>query len=67
MSNTGKNISRRDKKRLIALTPEEDARIVAAAEIANRPVARVIRELALEGLDARAERMLPQENGKDHS
>lgn len=52
-------MSRRDKKRLIALTPEEDARIVAAAEIANRPVARVIRELALEGLDARAERMLP--------
>ena len=52
-------MSRRDKKRLIALSPEEDARIVAAAEIANRPVARVIRELALEGLDARAERMLP--------
>ena len=62
MSNTGKNISRRDKKRLIALTPEEDARIVAAAEIANRPVARVIRELALEGLDARTERIKPEKN-----
>ena len=62
MSNTGKNISRRDKKRLIALTPEEDARIVAAAEIANRPVARVIRELALEGLDARADRIKPEIN-----
>jgi len=52
-------MSRRDNKRLISLTPEEDARLVAAAGIANRPVARVIRELALEGLDARAERMLP--------
>ena len=62
MSNTGKNISRRDKKRLIALTPEEDARIVAAAEIANRPVARVIRELALEGPDARADRIKPEIN-----
>ena len=62
MSNTGKNISRRDKKRLIALTPEEDARIVAAAEIANRPVARVIRELALEGLDARTERIKPEKD-----
>jgi hypothetical protein len=60
-------MSRRDNKRLISLTPEEDARLVAAAGIANRPVARVIRELALEGLDARAERMLPHENGKDHS
>ena len=52
----------RDKKRLIALSPEEDARIVAAAEIANRPVARVIRELALEGLDARADRIKPEKD-----
>jgi len=55
-------MSRRDNKRLISLTPEEDARLVAAAGIANRPVARVIRELALEGLDARADRIKPEIN-----
>ena len=55
-------MSGRHNKRLIALTDEENARVVAAAEIANRPVARVIRELALEGLDARADRMKPEKD-----
>ena len=55
-------MSGRHNKRLIALTDEENARVVAAAEIANRPVARVIRELALEGLDARADRIKPEIN-----